>query len=62
MSMAQAANCGVRLLATIHALDVSELLQKPLYAELLSARVFSRAVRIVRTDGERRYLTEELPC
>ena len=62
LAMAQAANCGVQLLATIHALDVSELLQKPLYAELLNARVFSRAVRIVRTDGERRYLTEELPC
>lgn len=61
-AMAQAANCGVRLLATIHAMDVTELLQKPLYAELLNARVFTRAVRIVRTDGERRYLPEDLPC
>lgn len=60
-AMAQAANCGVRLLATIHALDIPELVQKPLYVKLLDARVFSAAVRIVRTDGERHYQMEELP-
>ena len=60
-AMIQAANCGVQLLATIHAADTAELSQKPLYAELLRARVFSMAVRIVKTDGERHYLTEELP-
>jgi stage III sporulation protein AA len=34
-AMTMAAGCGVGLLATIHASDVEELLQKPLYRELL---------------------------
>ena len=60
-SASMAAGCGVRLLATIHAADVSELLQKPLYAQLLADRVFRLAVRIVRSNGERSYEVEELP-
>lgn len=62
-AMMQAANCGVGLLATIHAGSVTELLQKPLYAELLSAHVFSMVVRVLRgADGIRSYQTKELPC
>lgn len=61
-AMAMAANCGVGLLATIHAGSIPELLQKPLYEELLTARVFSRAVVILREKGTRRYQVEELPC
>ena len=61
-AMSLAAGCGVRLLATIHAADVAELLEKPLYRRLLEDRVFRMAVRIVRTDGRRAYEVEELPC
>ena len=57
-----AANCGAGLLATIHALDVSELARKPLWRALLAAGVFSRAVVIGMEGGERRYAVEELPC
>ena len=58
---AMAAGCGVGLLATIHAADVDELRQKPLYARLLRDKVFRLAVRIVRTEAGRRYEVEELP-
>ena len=61
-AMSLAAGCGVRLLATIHAADVAELLEKPLYRRLLEDRVFRMAVRITRTDGGRTYEVEELPC
>ena len=61
-AMSLAAGCGVRLLATIHAADVAELLEKPLYRRLLEDRVFRMAVRIVRTDERRAYEVEELPC
>lgn len=57
-----ASGCGVGLLATIHAATVEELSQKPLYQELLAARVFQQAVRIVRNGSERSYIVEELPC
>ncbi|MCI2058823.1 MAG: Flp pilus assembly complex ATPase component TadA [Oscillibacter sp.] len=61
-AMTQAANCGVGLLATIHGGSVAELAQKPLYAELLAAHVFSLAVLIEHSAGERHYRVEELPC
>ena len=62
-AMTMAANCGVGLLATIHAASVEELTRKPLYTELLAAGVFSLAVVIRREDGgARRYQVEELPC
>lgn len=54
-AMAAAANCGVALLATIHAADVAELKRKPLFAQLLKLRVFEKAVTITRWDGQRRY-------
>ncbi|WP_298024774.1 stage III sporulation protein AA [uncultured Dysosmobacter sp.] len=58
---AMASGCGVGLLATIHAADVAELEQKPLYRQLLEDRVFRLAVRIVRTETGRAYEVEELP-
>lgn len=61
-AMAMAANCGVGLLATIHAGSVAELLQKPLYADLLAARVFSKMVLIRSDGGTRHYEVEELSC
>ena len=48
-AIAMAAGCGVGLLATIHAADVTELAQKPLYRQLLEERVFRLAVRITAT-------------
>jgi stage III sporulation protein AA len=60
-AVALAAGCGVRLLATIHAADVAELWEKPLYRQLLEDRVFRLAVRISRTEAGRTYQVEELP-
>lgn len=61
-AMAQAAGCGVRLLATIHAASPGELWERPLYRQLLEERVFRLAVRITRTEEGRAYEVEELPC
>ena len=60
-AMAQAAGCGVALLATIHAANVAELEQKPLYRELLANRVFRQAVLIRVTPEGRTYTVEDLP-
>ena len=54
-AMSAAANCGVALLATIHAADAEELKRKPLFTQLLKLKVFERAVTITRHGAERRY-------
>ena len=59
-AVCQSANCGVPLLATIHARNCLELRQKPLFQQLLAEKVFRRAVVIGRHDGERSYRVEEL--
>ena len=59
-AISAAANCGVALLATIHAADAAELKRKPLFAQLLKLRVFEKAVTITRREGERRYQVEPL--
>ena len=59
-AMCAAANCGVALLATIHAGDVAELSHKPLWRALLEAEVFSRAVVIGNEDGARSYRVEAI--
>lgn len=61
-AMSMAAGCGVGLLATIHAAGITELLQKPLYRQLLEDQVFRLAVRITRDKTGRAYTLEELPC
>ena len=62
-AIAMAAGCGVGLLATIHAADMTELAQKPLYRQLLEERVFRLAVRITATaQAGRAYRLETLPC
>ena len=61
-AMCAAANCGVGLLATIHAANVQELTRKPLWRELLSAEVFSRAVVIGSDGGARTYEVVDIPC
>ena len=55
-----AANCGVTMLATIHAADVAELGRKPLFRRLLQAKVFTKAVVIQRLEAQRHYLVEDL--
>ena len=54
-AMSAAANCGVALLATIHASDTEELKRKPLFAQLLKLKVFEKAVTITRHGAQRRY-------
>ena len=55
-----AAHCGVRFLATIHADGRQELGRKPLFSQLLKARVFEKAVTIRREGEQRQYIVEEL--
>ncbi len=59
-AMTAAANCGVKLLATIHAEGAEELRRKPLFRMLEQAQVFRRLVSITVENGQRRYRTEEL--
>lgn len=59
-AMAQASGCGVGLLATIHAVDTTELMEKPLYRQLLENKVFQMTIRIVRGGEGREYRVEEL--
>ncbi len=60
LAMCAAANCGVRLLASIHALDGAELRRKPLFQALEAARVFSHLVTIRVEAGGRRYEVQTL--
>ena len=60
-AIAQAAGCGVGLLATIHAGSVEELQVKPLYRALLEGRVFRQAVLIRRGSAGWAYAVENLP-
>ena len=57
-AMAQAANCGVGLLATIHAANRREVERKPLFRQLLKMQVFERAVTIRRCGEKRIYQVE----
>ena len=54
-AMAWCANCGVKLLATIHAGTVAELQHKPLFAQLLEMGIFEKCVTIFVEGGVRRY-------
>ena len=46
LAMTAAANCGVKLLATIHAENGEELRRKPLFRQLAEAGVFHRLITI----------------
>ena len=56
------AHCGTAVLATAHGSDCSELTRRPLYRPLLEQCCFRAVIRILRSDGIRRYMVEELPC
>ena len=51
----RAANCGVRIFATVRAASAQELRQKPLFERLLETRVFETLVTIRRVYGLRKY-------
>lgn len=55
------ANCGVALLATVHAASVADLRKKPLYRRLLSGGAFPLAVILDRRDPAW-FRVEALPC
>lgn len=59
-AMEMAANCGVTLLATAHAENVSDLKKRALYKRLLEAEIFRSAVVIERRGNDRTYHCEEL--
>ena len=59
-AMEMAANCGVKLLATVHSASCEELQRKPLLAALLETGAFSKCVRIALRDGRRSYEVQEL--
>ena len=59
-AMSAAANCGVALLATIHAADADELRSKPLFRRLLEMGVFQLCVVIQRQERQRTYRVEPL--
>ena len=60
-AVTQAVGCGTALLATVHASNVADLQEKPLYRQLLETRCFRLAVRICCSGGERQYTVESLP-
>ena len=55
-----ASGCGVRLIATAHAADKSELYRRPVYRRLLELGVFKNTVVIENLCGRRSYSYEEL--
>lgn len=55
-----ASGCGVRLIATAHAADKSELYRRPVYKRLLELGVFKNTVVIENRCGRRSYSYEEL--
>ena len=59
-AMVHAANCGVALLATIHAGSREELQRKPIYGQLTDSKLFRRAVWIRCEAGIRNYEVQEL--
>ena len=55
-AMEQISYCGVRLLATAHAMDLRELSARPLYRELLSLGIFRRYLVL---QPDRQFLVRE---
>lgn len=59
-ALVTAAGCGVTLLATAHGRDREDLTRRPLYRELMAAKVFQRLVYIHLEEGQRQYEVEGL--
>lgn len=56
----EAAGCGVHLLATAHARDISDMRSRPLYRSLLGEGIFKYALIIEKNGDLRSYRLEEL--
>lgn len=59
-AMEEAAHCGVRFVATLHADSVADLQKRPLLRKLQHAQIFAQAICIRMADGHRRYRVEQL--
>ena len=59
-AIAEAAGCGVALVATAHGADVEDLKRRPVYRALLADRVFRRLVVLERREGRRTARVEVL--
>lgn len=59
-ALISAAGCGVKLLATAHGGSREDLSRRPLYRELMEARVFERLLLIGTDGGRRSYQVEVL--
>lgn len=57
-ALIEAANCGVKLLATTHAATVSDLKQRSLYRSLIEKHLFDR---IVLLQPDKHFLLKEVP-
>lgn len=57
-AMEQASYCGIRMIATAHAGNISDLRRRPLYRRLMETGLFSQAAVIL---PDRSYRVEELP-
>lgn len=59
-ALTSAAGCGVKLLATAHGSGREDLSRRPLYRQLMEARVFERLLLIRMEKGHRSYRVEVL--
>lgn len=58
-ALGQCAGCGVKLLATVHARNVDDLMGKEVYRDLLRRGIFARAVVL---EPDHSFRVEKLPC
>lgn len=50
-SLLEAMNCGVNVVATIHAKDLNQLKRKSGFDEILNNKIFSRFVVLTKDEG-----------
>lgn len=58
-ALGQCAGCGVKLLSTVHAKDVDDLMGKEVYRDLLRRGIFEKAVVL---ESGHTFRVEALPC
>ena len=64
-SLIEAMNCGVNVIATIHAKDIKQLTQKVGFNEIVNSKIFSRFIVLTNIDGPGRIshiYDEKLNC
>ena len=59
-ALEQAANCGVILLASAHAQNYEDLMEKPMYRQMIEEKLFGRIVMINRSGSGRTYSVKNL--